>query len=109
VELDAVYEIRIERGPQDVAHVGMVVPQTGEALAGMEVEIGAPGGVVQIRPLRRRVLLVEAEDPQYLDQRWVEMARRQLRVSWARAVASVTTPRGSAAFMTTVADLRWNL
>jgi hypothetical protein len=47
----------------------VVVAQTGEALTGMEVEIGATRGVVEVRPLRRDVLLVEAEDPQHVDKR----------------------------------------
>src|SRR2546423_1603955 len=57
----------------------MVVAQTGEALAGVEVEICAPVAVVEVGPLRRRVLLVKAEDPQHVDQRRVEMARGQLQ------------------------------
>src|SRR4051794_1911155 len=82
----------------------MVVAQAGEALAGVEVEIRAPGGVVEIGPLRRRVLPVEAEDPQHADQRWIEMASRQLQGfvgtrlrirDHAEGVDSVSGPRFS--------------
>jgi len=70
----------------------------------MEVEIGAPGGVVQIRPLRRRVLLVEARIRRYLDQRWVEMAAPPLQRLVGTRRRLRDDARGSAAFMTTVAD-----
>src|SRR5205823_1667144 len=79
VDLHTVDEVRLERGPQDVAHVRVVVTQTCEALAGMEIEISATRGVVEVRPLGRRVLLVEAEDPQHVDERWIEMARGQFQ------------------------------
>ena len=69
VELHAIHEIRGERRPQNLAHVGMVVAQAGKALAGMEVEISATRGVIEVRPLRRDVVLVEAEDPQHVDER----------------------------------------
>ena len=69
VELHTIHEIRSKCGPQDVAHVGMVVTQTSEALTGMEVEISATRGIVEVGPLCRYVLLVEAEDPQHVDDR----------------------------------------
>ena len=77
VELHAVDEIGGERRLQHLAHIGMVVAEAGEALAGMEVEIGAPVGVVEVGAPRRRVRLVEAEDPQHVDERGVEVARGQ--------------------------------
>ena len=77
VDLHAVDEVRGERRLQDVAHVGMVVTEAGEPLAGVEVEIRATRGVVEVGPLRRDVLLVEAEDPQHVDERRIEMARGQ--------------------------------
>ena len=45
----------------------------------MEVEIGASGGVVEVGPLRRGVVLVEAENAQHVDKRWIEIARGQIQ------------------------------
>ena len=78
VELHAVDEVRGERRLQHLAHVGVVVAEAREALAGVEVEVGAAGGVVEVGALRGDVLLVEAEDPQHVDERGVEMARGEL-------------------------------
>ena len=69
VDLHAVEEVRRERRLQHLAHVGMVVAEAREALAGVEVQVGAPVGVVEVGALRRDVLLVEAEDPQHVDER----------------------------------------
>jgi hypothetical protein len=78
VYLDTVEEVCGEDGVQDLAHIGMVVPEAGEPFAGVEVEIGATRGVVEVGALRRLVLLVEAEDPQHVDERSIEMAAGQL-------------------------------
>jgi hypothetical protein len=48
VDLHPVDQIRGERRLQDRAYVGMVVAEAGEPLAGVEVEIRATRGVVQI-------------------------------------------------------------
>ena len=79
MNLDAVHEVRGEGGRESVADIGMVVSKAREPLAGVEVEVGTPGSVVQIRPLRGHVLLVEPEDPKHVDERRVEMAGRQLQ------------------------------
>ncbi|HEY7629334.1 MAG TPA: aminotransferase class III-fold pyridoxal phosphate-dependent enzyme, partial [Thermoleophilaceae bacterium] len=50
VDLHAVDEVGRERGLQHLAHVRVVVAETREALAGMEVEVRAAGGVVQVGP-----------------------------------------------------------
>ena len=52
MDLDAVEQIRRERRMQHVAHVGMVVAEAGEALAGVEVQVRATGCVIEIGPLR---------------------------------------------------------
>ena len=79
VKLHAVDEVRVERRAQDLAHVGMVMPEAREALARVEVEIRPPRGVVQIRPLGRDVLLVEAEDPEHVDERSIEVPGGQFQ------------------------------
>ena len=85
VQLDAVDEIGGQRGLQDLADSGMVVAQAREALAGVEVEVGAPGGVVEVGALSGDVLLVEAEDPQHVDQVGIHVARgERQRVARAR-------------------------
>jgi hypothetical protein len=56
----------------------MVVTEAREALAGVEVQVGVAGGVVEVGAARGGVLLVKAEDPQDVDERRVQVARRQL-------------------------------
>ncbi len=77
MDLHAVGEVAGERRLQHFAHVRVVVPQAREALARVEVQVGAAGGVVEVGALRRGELLVEAEDAQHVDQRGVEVAGGQ--------------------------------
>ena len=79
MDLDAVKEIAVERRLQHRPHVRMVVAEAGEALAGVHVEVLAPGGVVEVGAAGGDVLLVEPEDPQHVDERRVEVARGQLQ------------------------------
>ncbi len=79
VDLHAVDEVRVERGMQRLANVGVVVAEARKSLAGVEVEVGATCGVVQVGPSRGAVLLVEAEDPQHVDERRIEVARGQVQ------------------------------
>src|SRR5436190_12919073 len=57
----------------------MVVTQARESLPRVEVEIGPAGGVVDAGAARRGVRLVEAEDPQHVDERRIEMTRGQVQ------------------------------
>jgi hypothetical protein len=68
VDLDTVEQVRLQHRPHDVAHLGVVVAEAGEALAGVEVEVGPAGCVIQMRTLRVGVALVEPDDSQYLDE-----------------------------------------
>ncbi len=79
MDLHAVGEVGGERRAQHVAHVGVVVAEAREALAGVHVEVRAPGRVVEVGALRRRVLLVEAEDPQDVDERRVEVSGGEIQ------------------------------
>jgi hypothetical protein len=45
----------------------------------MEIEIRTTIDIKEIGPLRRHILLVEADNPQYVDKRWIEMARGQVK------------------------------
>jgi hypothetical protein len=78
VQLNAVDEIGRERGSQNILHVGVIVAQTGEALAGVEVEVLAAVGVIEAGPRGGHVLPVEAEDPQHVDERRIQMAGGQI-------------------------------
>ena len=78
VDLHAIDQIRRERGLQCGAHVGMVMAEAREALAGVKIEIRAARPVVEVGPPRRAVRLVEAEDPQHVDERRIEVARGQV-------------------------------
>ena len=85
VDLHAVGETRGERRLEHSADVGVVVAEAREALAGVEVEMGAAAGVVEVGAARRDVLAVEAEDREHVDQRRVQMARGELeRLARAR-------------------------
>ena len=79
MQLDTIHQVCEQRRAQHLAHIGMVVTQAGEPLAGVEVKITAAAGVVQIRTSRRSILLVESEDPQHIDERSVEVARSQVQ------------------------------
>ncbi len=95
VDLDAVDEVGGERRLQHVAHVGMVVAEAGEALAGVEVEVGAAVGVVEVGAPRRGVVLVEAEDRSTSTSEGSRWREASSNVSAVRAVASARTPRES--------------
>src|SRR5262249_45149955 len=54
VDLNTIDEILGQRGLEHRTYVRMVVTQAREALARVEVQVRAPGGVVQVRAPRRR-------------------------------------------------------
>jgi hypothetical protein len=54
----------------------------------MEIEIRTTIDIKEVGPLRRYVLFVEADNPQYVDERWIEMTRGQVQ-GLARARRSV--------------------
>ena len=96
VDLHAVDQVRGERRLQHLAHVGMVVAEAREALAGVEVEIRAPVGVVEVGALApRRTRLSKPRMParrRATDRGGARPARASRS---ARAIASATTPRES--------------
>lgn len=105
MDLHAVDEVLRERGLQYLAHFGMVVAEAREALAGVEVEVRATVGVVEIRAARGHVVLVKAEDAEHVDERRVEMARCQLQV----LVSARESVRYHAKRVQTVHRTRWSL
>ena len=77
MNLDAIDEIVRQRRLQDAAHVGMVVPEAREALAGVEVQVRTPVSVIEIRASGANELRVETDDPQHVDKCRIDVARRE--------------------------------
>ncbi len=111
MDLDAVDEVGVERRVQHVADVRVVVPEAREALAGVHVEVRASVDVVEVGAARGRVLLVEAEDPQDVDERGVEVASGEVeRLAGARErVGGDTEGVGGLGLFGTDAHGAWRL
>ena len=68
VDLHAVGEAGRERRLQHRPDVGVVVAEAREALAGVEVQVGAPVRVVEVGAAGGHVLPVEPEDREHVDE-----------------------------------------
>ena len=77
MDLHPVDQVSVERRLQHGAHLGMVVSEARKPLAGVKIEVGAAVAVVEVGALGRPIGPVEAEDPQHVNERRIEVARGQ--------------------------------
>ncbi len=78
MNLHAINEIVRQRRLQDATQIGMVMPEAGEALPGVEVQVRTSVSVIKVRASGRDVLRIETDDPQHVDKRRIDVARREI-------------------------------